>query len=184
MSRRELWLSVALVGFAALVMRLVAASFVSFPIPEDTAYYYGVARNLVEGRGLVSDAMWSFQTPPLTLPPRAAFEVWMPLPSLLVAIPMAIFGTDYRVAQLVPVLLGSLIPVLTWRLAWDVAAERGLSPARSRVLAIGAGLTAAVELPLVLHSTLTDSTAIKWPCRKHSTENCRAVRSPSTTVVS
>jgi hypothetical protein len=160
MSRRELWLSVALVGFAALLMRLVAASFVSFPIPEDTAYYYGVARNLVEGRGLVSDAMWSFQTPPLTLPPRAAFEVWMPLPTLLVAIPMAIFGTDYRVAQLVPVLLGSLIPVLTWRLAWDVAAERGLSPARSRVLAIGAGLTAAVELPLILHSTLTDSTAI------------------------
>ena len=110
MSRRELWLSVVLVGLVALVMRVVAASFVPFPIPEDTAYYYGVARNLVEGRGLVSDAAWSFQTPPLALPPLAAFEVWMPLPTLLAAIPMAIFGTDYRVAQIVPVVVGSLIP--------------------------------------------------------------------------
>ena len=36
------------------------------------------ARNLLEGRGLVSDALWSFQTPPLVFP-RPAFEVWLPL---------------------------------------------------------------------------------------------------------
>ena len=40
----------------------------------------GVARNVVEGRGLVSDAIWSFQTPPLQFP-RPAFEVWLPLPT-------------------------------------------------------------------------------------------------------
>ena len=160
MTRREMWLSVALVGFVALAARVAAASLVPFPIPEDTAYYYGVARNLVEGRGMVSDAVWSFQTPPLALPPRPAFEVWMPLPSLLAAIPMALLGTGYQSAQVVAVLVGTLIPILTWRLAWDVAAERGLSPTRSRVLAIGAGLTAAVQLPLLVHSTLTDSTAL------------------------
>ncbi len=163
MTRRELWLSVALVGFVALVVRVAAASLVPFPIPEDTAYYYGVARNLVEGRGLVSDAVWNFQglgAPPFALPPRPAFEVWMPLPSLLSAIPMAIFGTGYQVAQVVAVLVGTLIPILTWRLAWDVAAERGLSATRSRVLSIGAGLTAAVQLPLLVHSTLPDSTAL------------------------
>ena len=63
-----MWLSVALIGAVALVLRIWAASLVTFPIPEDTAYYYGVARNLVEGRGLVSDAVWSFQTPPLIAP--------------------------------------------------------------------------------------------------------------------
>jgi hypothetical protein len=158
-SRRELWLSVALVGSVALVVRVVAAALVPFPIPEDTAYYYGVARNLVEGRGLVSDAVWSFQTPPLVVP-RQAFEVWMPLPTLLAAIPMAVFGPDYRVAQILPVVVGSLIPILTWRLAWETARDRGFSATRARVLAIGAGLTAAVELPLLLHSTLPDSTAL------------------------
>jgi hypothetical protein len=159
MSRRELLLSVLLVGSVALVARILAASLVPFPIPEDTAYYYGVARNLVDGRGLVSDAVWSFQTPPLVIP-RAAFELWLPLPSLIAAIPMAVLGTDYRVAQIPAVIVGSLLAVLTWRLAWDVAKERGLSASRARVLAVGAGLTAAVELPLLLHSTLLDSTAL------------------------
>jgi hypothetical protein len=159
LSRRELLLSIAVVFGVALLVRIAAAAVVPFPIPEDTTYYYGVARNLVEGRGLVSDAVWSFQTPPLTIP-RPAFEVWMPLPTFLAALPMAIFGTDYRVAQVTAVLVGSVIPVLTWRLAWDVATERDLSVSRRRVLALGAGLTAAVELPLLLHSTLPDSTAL------------------------
>src|SRR5207247_2593089 len=140
--------------------RIVAASLVPFPIPEDTAYYHGVARNLLEGRGLVTDALWSYQARPMVLPPRPAFDVWMPLPTFLAAVPMAIFGTEYRVAQVVAVLVGALVPVLAWCLALDVAVERGLTPGRSRVLAIAAGLTAAVELPLILHSTLLDSTAI------------------------
>ena len=48
--------------------------------------------------------------------------------------------------------------VLAWRLAADVAEERGLPPGRARTFALGAGLTAAVYLPLVLHSALPDST--------------------------
>ena len=155
---RELWLSVALVAAVALAVRVAAATTVVFPIPEDTAYYYGVARNLLEGRGLVSDALWSFQTPPLVFP-RPAFEVWLPLPTFLALIPKAIFGATYGVAQLVPVAFGTLIPVLAWRLAWDLATERGLTSTRRATLALGTGLTAAVELPLILHSTLLDSTA-------------------------
>ena len=90
MSRREAWLTAAAVFAIALAVRIVASSTISFPQPEDTAYYVGVARNLVEGlqgvpgRGLVSDSLWSFGTPPLVFP-RPAFEVWLPLPSLLAA---------------------------------------------------------------------------------------------------
>ena len=80
----ETWLSAVTVFVVALIVRIAAARLVVFPTPEDTAYYFGVARNLVDGRGLVSDALWSYQTPPLQLP-RAAFEVWLPLPSFLVA---------------------------------------------------------------------------------------------------
>jgi hypothetical protein len=154
---REAWLSALAVFVVAAVVRSVAAAAISFPRPEDTAYYVGVARNLLEGRGLVSDSLWSYGTPPLVLP-RPAFEVWLPLPTLLAAVPMALLGHTYAAAQISSVIVGSLVAVLAWRLAADVAAERQLPPGRARVFALGVGLTAAVYLPLVLHSALPDST--------------------------
>jgi hypothetical protein len=157
MSRREALLSAGAVFLVALIVRAWAATQITFPRPEDVAYYVGVARNLVEGRGLTSDAIWSFGTPPLAFP-RPAFEVWLPLPSFLAAIPMAIFGTTFAAAQVSSVLVGSIVAVLAWRLAADVAAARSLPVGRARVLAVGAGLTAAVYLPLVLASVQPDST--------------------------
>ncbi len=126
-----------------------------------------MARNIAEGRGLVSDALWSFATPPLVFP-RPAFEVWLPLPSLLAAVPTALFAgpapipllNALRSAQLVTGILGAILAVLAWRLAADVAEERGLPVGRARTLAIGAGLTAAVYLPLVLHAIQPDSTIL------------------------
>lgn len=157
MTRREAWLSAGLVFGVALVVRAVVAASLPFPTPEDTAYYVGVARNLVEGRGLVSDAIWSFQTPPLVFP-RPAFEVWLPLPSLLAVPFMAVLGPTFDAAKVPAVLVGSLVPVLAWRLAADVAEELALPLGRRRTLALGAGLTAAAELPLVLFGALPDST--------------------------
>lgn len=156
---RETWLSGLGVFVVALVVRSLFAAQVVFPKPEDTAYYVGVARNLVEGRGLVSDALWSYGTPPLMFP-RPAFEVWMPLPTLLAAIPMLVLGPTLAAAQVMSVLVGATVPLLAWRLAADVAAERRLSPGRARTLALGTGLTSAVYLPLVLHSALPDSTML------------------------
>ena len=157
MSRREAWLSTAGIFVVGLLIRVAVASQIVFPKPEDTAYYVGVARNLVEGRGLVSDALWSYQTPPLVFP-RPAFEVWLPLPSFLNAIPMALLGPTFAASQWVAVILGAIVPVLAWRLAADAAEERGLTRERARTLAIGTGLTTAVYLPLLLHSALPDST--------------------------
>lgn len=157
MSRGEALASAGLVFLVGMVVRLWAASETAFPLPEDTAYYVGVARNLVEGRGLVSDALWSFQTPPLELP-RPAFEVWLPLPTFLVAAAMLVGGTSFDVAQVPAVLAGGLVCSLAWLVARDVTMELGLSAARSRSVALGAGLTCAVYLPLVLHGALPDST--------------------------
>jgi len=158
-TRREAWGSAALLFIFALLVRAAFARTVPFPTPEDTAYYVMVARNLVTGHGLTSDALWSYQTPPLAFP-RPAFEVWLPLPSLLIALPMAFLGTSFAVAQLPALLVGSIIPVLAWRLGADVAGELKLPAGRARTLALGVGLTAAVELPLVLFSALPDSTGI------------------------
>src|SRR5207244_6164693 len=111
MSRREALLSAGLVYVVALVVRAWAATQITFPRPEDVAYYVGVARNLVDGRGLISDAIWSFQTPPLSFP-RPAFEVWLPLPSFLMAIPMLILGPTLAAAQVATILIGGLVAVL------------------------------------------------------------------------
>jgi hypothetical protein len=156
-SRREAILSAAVVFAVALAARAVAAAIIVFPKPEDTSYYVEVARHLLEGRGLVSDALWSYGTPPLVFP-RPAFEVWLPLPTFLAAVPMALFGSTFAAAQVSSVLIGALVPVLAWRLAADVADELALPVGRARTLALGAGLTAAAYLPLVLHSALPDST--------------------------
>ncbi len=157
-TRLEALLSAVGILVLAVVVRTAAAAAVPFPVPEDTAYYWGVARNAVEGRGLVSDALWSFYLPPFTLP-RPAFEIWLPLPSLLPAPLMAVIGNGFRVAQIPNALVSSIVPVLVWRLAADLADERRLTPLRSRVLAVGSGMVAAVYGPLVLYGALPDSTA-------------------------
>jgi len=156
-SRREAIASAGLIFVVALAVRVVAASLVVFPMPEDTAYYVEVARAFVGGRGLVADALWSYQTPPLIVP-RPAFEVWLPLPTFLSALPMALLGATFAAAQVAPVIVGAIVPVLAWRLAADVAEELRLPPGRARTLAVGTGLTCAVYLPLLLHSVLPDST--------------------------
>ena len=107
--------------------------------------------------GSSSDALWSFGTPPLEFP-RPAFEVWLPLPTFLAAAVMAVGGTSFQVAQVSSIAIGSIVPILVWWLAADVGQAKGLPVARTRMVALGAGLTAAVYLPLVLHSALPDST--------------------------
>ena len=72
------------------------AAQIVFPKPEDTAYYVGVARNLLEGRGLVSRRAVELSRRRRSSFPRPAFEVWLPLPTFLAAIPMALLGHDLR----------------------------------------------------------------------------------------
>jgi len=167
MGAREAWLSAAAVFGVALLVRLWAAAQVPFAIPEDTTYYWGVARNLAEGRGLVTDAIWSFATEARDSDtgtygfffPRPAFEIWLPLPSLLGLVPMLSSGsTAYGVTLPVAAVIGAFVPVVAWRIAADVADERVLVAERSRTLALGAGLVAAIALPLVLPSIHLDST--------------------------
>jgi hypothetical protein len=160
-SRREAWLSAGAVFLLALIVRSVAAATVAFPVPEDTAYYAGVARNLVEGHGLITDALWSYQTPPLTVP-RAAFEVWMPLPSFLYAAAIWVAGAAnwFRAAQVVSAVVSSIVAVLAWRLGADVAAEMKLPVGRARTLAVGSGVVASFLGSLVLYGALPDSTAL------------------------
>ena len=93
--------------------------------------------------------------------PRPAFEVWLPLPTFLAGRADGAPRGDVRGgpgrcrSSSAP-----LVPVLAWRLAADVAVER--APAdRAGADARGRdGPDRAVYLPLILHSTLPDSTML------------------------
>jgi len=141
----------------ALLVRLVAIAWVPFPPTEGSLYYLDVARNLVQGHGLTTDALWSYANPPFTLP-RPAFDLWLPLASLVAAVPMLIGGTAHQVGQLGGVILGACLAPLTWAVAREATAVDGLDARRSGSASATAGLLAAVLGPFLVATVAPDST--------------------------
>jgi hypothetical protein len=141
----------------ALLARLWAIAIVGYPVNEGSAYYVAVAANIVEGRGLVSDALWSYATPPLVVP-RPAFELWQPMASFVATLPMAVLGPTFDIAQLGAALLGALVAPLTWAVARDAAAAIGLERRRADTVAIGSGVLAAILGPFLFATAVPDST--------------------------
>ena len=140
----------------ALVAGALAASRVAFPPTEVSAYVVAAARNLVDGRGLISDTLWSYASGPLVVP-RAAFDLWQPLPGLLAALTMAVLGPSLAAAQFGSVLLGATIAPLTWWVAAESAGRDGLEGRRAATVALGAGLVAVVFGPFLVAMAGPDS---------------------------
>ena len=141
---------------AALAVRALTAAGISFPIPEDSAYYVDVARNVAAGRGFVSDVVWSYATAPLAVP-RPAFDLWQPLVSFIEAPFMVLLGRSLAAAQLPSVLLGAAVAPLAWLVARRAADEMGLAPGRADVVAFTSGLLVALTPLLVIQSAEPDS---------------------------
>ena len=140
----------------AIVVRLLAATEIPFPTTEPSAYYVDVAQNLVNGQGLVSDAVRSYATPPLEVP-KPAFELWLPMSTFVSAAAMAVLGSSFWAAQVGGALLGALVAPLAWAIGREAANAQGLDSRRGRAVAITSGLLAAVLSPLVLGSVVPDS---------------------------
>jgi hypothetical protein len=141
----------------AFVVRVWAAGQVTSPATEPSAFYFGVARNLVEGRGIVTDTLFSYATPPLAVP-RPAFELWQPLASLIAAVPMTLFGPTFANAQLSSIVLGALVAPFTWFIALDAALRQDLSDVRAFIVALSSGLLAAVFAPFLIADVAPEST--------------------------
>jgi len=147
----------ALLFLLAFVVRIMAIGWVGFPPTEGSLYYLDVARNLVQGHGLTTDVLWSYATPPLSLP-RPAFDLWLPLASVIAAVPMAIAGTAHQVGQLGGALLGACLAPLTWAVAHEATRVDGLDSRRSTSASVTAGLLAAILGPWLLATVAPDST--------------------------
>jgi hypothetical protein len=140
----------------ALVIRVLAATEIPFAVAEPSAYYVGVARNLVDGQGLVSDAMWNYAAPTLAVP-EVAFGLWLPMSTFISAAAMVVLGDSFWAAQVGGALLGSLVAPLAWGIGREAANTQGLDTRRGRAVAISSGLIAAVVSPLVIGSIVPDS---------------------------
>lgn len=70
---------------AASVYRMVQNAAARYPGHADPAFYYSVARNLRAGHGARIDYVWQFLSPESHLQ-HYAFDYWLPLPSLLMAV--------------------------------------------------------------------------------------------------
>lgn len=113
------WLYLAAYLVSVSVLAIFAAQ-VPGPLDIDGAYYLLVARNLAQGKGLVVDAVWHFIRP-IAAWPQPAGDMWMPLPSVLMA-PALLVSPTFRHAQAAQVLLAGLLPLLALRIARDEGA--------------------------------------------------------------
>lgn len=155
--RARAWLVPLGLFLLALVVRLAVIPLVAFTPTEGSEYYLGVAANLVDGQGLVSDAVWSYATPPQVVP-KPAFELWLPMATFVAALPMALLGTSLGAAQAGMALLGAAVAPLAWFAGREAAAVSGLDARRIRAVAITSGLVAAVLAPFVTAVAGPDST--------------------------
>jgi hypothetical protein len=144
--------ALALAGLA-LAVRVAYAQAVVFPGLDDPAFYVLVARNLAAGRGLVIDALWSYQLP-FAAVSHPSHEYWMPLASLLMAPALALLGPGLWPAQLPGLLAGALLAPFTW-----LVGRRAL-PATSRAAIALAAALIALSATLAYQSASLDSAAV------------------------
>lgn len=134
------------VGF---VSRLIFASMADHPGHGDYAFYYTVAENLAEGKGLQVDYIWNYLSDPKSIP-HPSNDYWMPLASIIISFSIKLFGKSLFAALLPSILIGWTLSILTYFI--------GKAYSGSNFVALcSAGLVLFVS-PLFLHSLLTDST--------------------------
>jgi hypothetical protein len=158
------WLDPILIAalFAAgLGVRCLYVSAVIFPPLDDPAFYLTTAENLVSGRGLEVDVLWSYQNPSLGLP-HPSHEHWMPLPTGLMAAALALqraFSDGVQpsllAGQMPGLILGALLVPLTFVVGRRILPEHK----HNRWLAAGAALLVATNATLSYQSASADSSA-------------------------
>jgi len=119
MPRRDLF---CLFGLA-LLLNFAAAASIREPGYLDDAYYFGGALRLAQGHGFSEPYLWNYLGSP-TLLPQPSHLYWMPLISILAAASMTLFGQSFAAARLPLVICASLLPLVTYTIAWRATGLR------------------------------------------------------------
>lgn len=112
------------IGLAACLLMLAASG--DSPGYTDAFYYYNAGEQLASGNGLTDPYIWVYVNAPDEIP-AASHRYWMPLASIVAAIPMAIFGTGYTVAQVafIPFVIG--LSLCGMWLGWCAAQKKRIA---------------------------------------------------------
>lgn len=103
-----------------LLVAAIAAVGVSSPGYMDAEYYFVTGLEISQGDGFVEPFIWNYLNEPSGLP-HPSHGYWMPLTSLLVAIPTLFSSqSSFRLAQSPFILLFALLPWLTARFSFDL----------------------------------------------------------------
>ena len=153
------WAAPAGLFLLALAIRAFAAALLPAPPTEGSAWYADVAAAIATGRGAVADATWSYATPPLVLP-KPAFELWMPLASLVALPAIALLGPGWAAVQAAGIVVGAAAAPLAWAVGRDAGRRAGLPERRVTAVALASGLLVACLAPLVLAAAAPESTNV------------------------
>ncbi len=116
-----------LLWLLGLMLSLGVAALQPFPGYLDAAYYFGGGLQLARGQGFTEPYIWTYLDDPAGLP-HPSHGYWMPLASILSALGMWLSGQEtFAAGRLVFILLASLIPPLTARLAFALTRDRVLA---------------------------------------------------------
>lgn len=122
MRARHLVLPCLLSFFVALA----ATIWVRSPGYMDADYYYATAIGLGQGEGFQESFLWNYLDDPATLP-HPSHLYWMPLTTMIAALPMALGDANFRMAQIPFVLLCALLPAVTGALACALSSRRDVA---------------------------------------------------------
>ncbi|MBA3530872.1 MAG: hypothetical protein H0T73_02970 [Ardenticatenales bacterium] len=103
-----------------LLLRVLTALTLEHAGYFDAFYYYHIAQNMAEGRGITESVIWNYLDDPQSLP-RPGNQYWMPLTNVLAWLGLVTSGWllgPWRAAQFPFVLLGSLLPPLAAWISW------------------------------------------------------------------
>ncbi|HEV7128490.1 MAG TPA: hypothetical protein VGN32_13750, partial [Ktedonobacterales bacterium] len=125
------WRDVLLLVGLGILARALTAALIHHPGYADAAYYYGVARDVAQGRGLTEEFIFTYLAPARQVV-HPSNLYWMPGASLLLVPFFWVFGVHWWVAELPNVLLTGAFPALAYALGRQLGG--------SRRVAVGAGL--------------------------------------------
>lgn len=145
------------------------AGVVAFPPSDESAFYLTTAENMLTGRGLEVDVLWSYQFPfpDVTHP---SHERWKPLTTGLIAAAFAlqraitgVLETSLQTGQMPGLVLGALLSPLTYLFGRRVLPGDAGSIQKpwtgSRWVSIAAALLVALNPTLSYQSASMDSSA-------------------------
>lgn len=104
--------------FAGLILPIAISQFQDKPGYLDSEYYYAGGIQLATGNGFNEPYLWNYLDGTISLP-HPSHTYWMPLASIISAIPMWLFNnTSYAIARLPFIIMAGLIVPITAYLAY------------------------------------------------------------------